>query len=77
MCSVNTQSTWVYGKAYDFWITKGPSVYSKMKWCIVVVASDSTKVTIMMQCALYIDSLRSRREVQVISMKGGDRRGEC
>jgi hypothetical protein len=69
MCSKNTQSTWVHGRAYDFWITKGPSVYSEMERCIVVVASNGTEVTVMMQRALYIDSLRSRREVQVISIK--------
>jgi hypothetical protein len=55
--------------AYNFLITKGPSVYSQMEICIVVVASDGTEVTVMVQHALYIVSLRSRREVQVISMK--------
>jgi hypothetical protein len=52
-CSENTQSTWVYGKAYDFWITKGPSVYFEMDKCTVAVASDGTEVTVMMGPSVY------------------------
>ena len=58
---MKTQSTWVYGRAYDFWITKGPSVYFEMDRCTVVVASDGTEVTVMMERAQYVDSLRSKR----------------
>ena len=59
-CLENTKSTWVYGRAYDFCITKGPSVYFEINRCIVVVASNGAKATVMMERALYIDSLRSK-----------------
>jgi hypothetical protein len=55
MYSKNPQLTWVHDRAYGFWITKGPSVYSEMERYIVVFASDGTEVTVMMQHALYID----------------------
>ena len=42
-------------------ITNGPSVYFEMDRGTVVVTSDSTEITIMMEHALYIDSLRSKR----------------
>ena len=47
----NTQSTWVYGRAYDFWMTKGASVYFETDGytCNVVIASDGTTGTIMME----------------------------
>ena len=63
MCSENTRSIWVHGGAYDFWITKGLSVYFEM---IVVVGSDGAEETIMMECALFINSLRNKYEVEEV-----------
>jgi hypothetical protein len=60
-CSEITKSTWVYGRACDFWITKGPSVYFEMDRCTMVVVSDGTEVTVMMERARCVDSLRSKR----------------
>jgi len=37
-----------------------PSVYFEMDRCTMVVTSDGMEVTVMMELALYIDSLRSK-----------------
>ena len=47
----NTQSTWVYGRAYDFWILRAQDkVCFKIERCIVAV--NLMVLTVMMRHAL-------------------------
>ena len=51
MCLENTQSTWVYGRAYDFWILRAQKkVCFKIERCIVAV--NMMVLTVMMRHAL-------------------------